>query len=357
MFPLIAEESNVYIAEDLTSDIEALISNYPEDKVFLLSDEGAYAHCYQKIKDVKGLSKARTIIIPQGDHEKTLGTTQKVWQFLSNHGADRKSLLVNLGGGMPCDLGGFAASAFKRGIHFVNIPTTLLAQVDASIGGKTGVNFEGFKNEIGIFGEASAVLIETSFLETLDQANLTSGFAEMVKHAFIYSAKTWDNLCAFDINNPDLTKLKKLVADSILIKHHFVQNDPTEQNIRKALNFGHTFGHAFESLAMKEGRPVLHGHAVGFGMVCELYLSHIRLGFPMNQMIEVSKKLNDLFGVFEFSTDHFELLYDLMGHDKKNEDNKINFTLLKNIGEIEINTTASKDEIFDALNFYLDKGK
>ncbi|MCU4175698.1 3-dehydroquinate synthase [Carboxylicivirga sp. N1Y90] len=352
MFPLLSKESNVFIVENLKRDIEHLIEGFPKDKVFLLSDQKAFEHCFSKIENVKGLSKDRMVIIPDGDDNKGLQTIEKVWHMLSHGGADRKSALVTLGGGMPCDLGGFAASTFKRGIQFINIPTTLLAQVDASIGGKTGINFEGFKNEIGVFNQASAVLIDTDFLETLDNTNIISGFAEMIKHAFIYSSKRWEQLKQYDISNPDLAALKDLVADSIRIKDHFVQNDPTENHIRKALNFGHTFGHAFESLAMHQNRPILHGYAVAFGMICELYLSHIRLGFPMAQVIEIADQLEKIYGHFEFGKDDYDELYKLMTHDKKNEDNRINFTLLEEIGKIQINCSASNKEVMDALYFY-----
>jgi len=352
MFPLLSKESNVFISEDLVKDIEHLIGSLSHEKVFLLSDETAYKLCFPKIKNVGGISPERTIIIPAGDDNKDLETLAKVWHLLSHGGADRKSLLITLGGGMPCDLGGFAASTFKRGIPFINIPTTLLAQVDASIGGKTGINFEGFKNEVGVFSQASAVLIETSFLDTLDTANLVSGFAEMIKHAFIHSLDRWNELKDFNIRNPNLSELKELISDSIRIKDHFVESDPLENHIRKALNFGHTFGHAFESLAMYEKRPMLHGYAVAFGMICELYLSHIRLGFPMTTVMQISNTLENIFGHFNFDQSHFDKLYQLMTHDKKNEDNQINFTLLEEIGKIQINCQASKKEIYDALQFY-----
>lgn len=352
MFPLLSKDSNVFIVDDLTKDIEQLIAHFPEGKVFLLSDENSYKHCFDKIKSVKGLDPERTIIIPDGDNNKTLTAVEKVWNILSTGGADRKSLLLTLGGGMPCDLGGFAASTFKRGIQFINIPTTLLSQVDASIGGKTGINFGGLKNEIGVFNQANAVLIDTSFLETLDQSNMVSGYAEMIKHALIFSPEHWNRLNAFDILNPDLNQLKDLVAESIRIKNHFVQNDPTEQNIRKALNFGHTYGHAFESMAMHENRPMLHGYAVAFGMICELHLSHTRLGFPKSEVLEITKYIEQLYGHFNFTKDKFDELYNLMTHDKKNEDNKINFTLLKETGTIKINCQATKEEVYDALHFY-----
>jgi 3-dehydroquinate synthase len=255
---------------------------------------------------------------------------------------------------MPCDLGGFAASTFKRGIQFINIPTTLLAQVDASIGGKTGINFEGLKNQIGVFNQASAVLIDTSFFSTLSSENMVSGFAEMIKHTLIYSKESWKGLRKFNIHNPDMETLSELVASSIMIKNHFVQNDPTEQFLRKALNFGHTYGHAFESFAMKEGRPVLHGYAVAYGMICELYLSHLRLGFPMTDVMEIANYLKDVFGMFRIEKENYKELFNLMNHDKKNEDNRINFTLLDEIGQMQVNINASEDEVMSVFEFYRD---
>ncbi len=353
MFPLLSKDANIYISDNLKEDIQKLIMNFPKDKIFLLTDEGAYEHCFPKVSPLKRISKERVLVIPQGDNNKTIETTQKVWHFLSHSGADRKSLLINLGGGMPCDLGGFAASTFKRGIQFINIPTTLLAQVDASIGGKTGVNFEGFKNEVGVFNQASAVLIDTAFFDTLDRENMVSGFAEMIKHCLIYSEEAWEKLKEFDIYNPDMKQLQDLVASSIMIKNHFVQNDLREQFLRKALNFGHTFGHAFESMAMKSGKPVLHGYAVAYGMICELYLSHLRLNFPMASVVEIANYLKKVFGVFKIEKDDFDELFRLMGHDKKNEDNRINFTLLDNIGQMQVNINATEAEVVETFEFYM----
>ncbi len=354
MLPLLSKDANVYISEDLTEDIEKLIKAFPEDKVFILADEGSYENCFSKISGVKGISEKRLFVIPQGDDNKNAQTTLKVWHFLSHSGADRRSLLINLGGGMPCDLGGFAASTFKRGIQFINIPTTLLAQVDASIGGKTGINFEGLKNQIGVFNQASAVLIDTSFFDTLSRENMVSGFAEMIKHTLIYSKESWEKLRKFDIYDPDMEALRELVASSIMIKNHFVENDPTEQYLRKALNFGHTYGHAFESFAMKAGNPVLHGYAVAYGMICELYLSHLRLGFPMTDVIDISNYLKKVFGIYKIQPSDYKELFNWMHHDKKNEDNRINFTLLDEIGQLQVNINATKEEVLSAFDFYRD---
>ncbi len=345
-------ESKVYGADDLKSDLSELINTYSRGKIFFLADKGSYEFCYPKIKGLPELNEDNIIVIEQGDQNKNLESISKVWHFLSTNGADRKSILVNLAGGMPCDLGGFAAATFKRGIDFINVPTTLLSQVDASVGGKTGINFYGFKNEIGVFKHASAVLVCNDFITTQDKENIASGFAEMIKHALIYSEDTWNELKDIDIKNTSVENLKPLVVNSIHIKEHFVKEDPTEQNIRKSLNFGHTIGHAFESFAMEANKPILHGYAVAYGMIAELYLGHKKCGFPMAKIEEINQIIKSIYGTFSFEEKDFDELYFLMTHDKKNEKNQINFTLLEDIGSIKINQTCTKEEIFEALSFY-----
>ena len=253
---------------------------------------------------------------------------------------------------MVTDLGGFAAATFKRGIAYINIPTTLLAMVDASVGGKTGINFNGLKNEIGSFFPANSVLLETEFLRTLDAHNFFSGYAEMLKHGLISNVEHWAELLSFDIVNIDYAALKRLVGESVQVKEEIVEQDPFERNIRKALNLGHTVGHAFESMALAENRPVLHGYAVAWGIVCELYLSHTKVGFPKEKMRQTIRFIKDNYGVFTFDCKKYEQLYAFMTHDKKNTSGTVNFTLLKDIGDICINQTADKDTIFDMLDFY-----
>lgn len=345
-------ESKVYGTDDLKKDLSELIQRYSRGKVFVLTDSGSYEHCYPKIKDLTEIEEENVMVIDQGDQNKNMEAISKVWQFLNTHGADRKSLLLNLAGGMPCDLGGFAAATFKRGVDFINVPTTLLSMVDASVGGKTGINFNGFKNEIGVFKHASAVLVNTDFIETQDQENIFSGFAEMIKHALIYSEEVWNELKYFPIRNTDIEKLTPLVINSIHIKEHFVKADPTEQNVRKSLNFGHTIGHAFESFAMERKQPILHGFAVAYGMIAELYAGHKICGFPMDKLLKINKIIESIYGKFEFNESDFDHLFYLMTHDKKNEKNQINFTLLEDIGTIKINQTCNREEIFEALKFY-----
>ncbi len=242
--------------------LQEWIEKYPAGKVFLVTEENVEAlwiSKYNSFFDDKGIKK---VVIPAGENNKKIGSVEKIWAFLSKNGADRKSLLINIGGGMLTDLAGFAASTFKRGLDFINVPTTLLSQVDASVGGKTGINFNGLKNEIGVFQEPVAVIITTEFLKTIDKENFISGFAEMIKHGLIHSTDHLKELKDFDPENINYELLGEIIRHSVEVKSWFVANDPTEKNIRKALNFGHTVGHAFESLAMEQGRPVLHGFAV-----------------------------------------------------------------------------------------------
>ena len=250
------------------------------------------------------------------------------------------------------DLGGFAAATFKRGFAYINVPTTLLAMVDASVGGKTGINFNGLKNEVGVFAPADSVLIETEFLRSLDAQNFFSGYAEMLKHGLISNEAHWAELLNFNTDLIDYKYLKKLVGESVQVKENIVEQDPFEHGIRKALNLGHTVGHAFESLALAENRPVLHGYAVAWGIVCELYLSHLKTGFPKEKMRQTIQFIKENYGSFTFDCKQYEQLYALMLHDKKNTAGVINFTLLKEIGDISINQTADKDQIFGMFDFY-----
>jgi len=252
---------------------------------------------------------------------------------------------------MVTDLGGFAASTFKRGINYINIPTTLLSMVDASVGGKTGINFRGLKNEIGVFNNASTVILDTQFLKTLDAENICSGYAEMLKHGLINNEAMWAELMNFDVEAPDLKLLNKMVGESVAVKERIVTEDPTEKGIRKALNLGHTAGHAFESLALQR-KPVLHGYAVAWGLICELYLSCIKTGFPTDKMRQTVRYIQEHYGKMDITCDDYPALLELMTHDKKNVAGIINFTLLGGIGDIRIDQTATKEEICEALDFY-----
>lgn len=341
----------VIVSGNLERDLVNAIAECEHDKIFILTDQTTHDMCLPKLQNFLCLKGAQSIVIKAGDTNKTLDSLAEVWTALSQGGATRHSLMINLGGGMVTDLGGFAASTFKRGIDFINIPTTLLAMVDASVGGKTGINFGGLKNEIGVFSDSKFVIINTQFLDTLDHDNICSGYAEMLKHGLISDNKHWAELVGFNLAQPDLAQLQRMVAESIKVKERIVTEDPHEHGIRKALNLGHTVGHALESFAMKHGRPVLHGYAVAYGMVCELYLSARKTDFPTDKMHQTVRFILDHYGRLPYTCDDYPELLELMRHDKKNTSGIINFTLLGGIGDIHINQTATKEEIEEALDF------
>ena len=345
-------KQKVVISGNLERDLVSAISDCEHDRIFVLTDETTQQLCWPKIKNFKALKDCTPIIIKATDTHKNLDTLSQVWQALSNGGATRHSLMINLGGGMVTDLGGFAASTFKRGIDFINIPTTLLAMVDASVGGKTGINFGGLKNEIGVFSDSRFVIINTQFLDTLDHDNICSGYAEMLKHGLISDERTWAELVTFDLDTPDLSQLQRMVAESIKVKERIVEADPHEHGIRKALNLGHTMGHAFESFAMRRGTPILHGYAVAYGLISELYMSARKTAFPTDRMHQTVRFIRENYGTFNITCDDYPTLIELMHHDQKNTSGIINFTLLGKVGDIRINQTANEEEIKEALDFF-----
>ena len=351
------EPQKVIISEDLQQALTNAIAEVSHDRLFVLTDETTRQLCLPVVADFPCMKEAQSITIPAGDTNKTLESLAHVWSQLQQGGATRHSLMVNLGGGMVTDLGGFAASTFKRGIPYINIPTTLLSMVDASVGGKTGINFGGLKNEVGVFNNARSVILDTVFLQTMDQENILSGYAEMLKHGLISNEENWATLLKVDFSSyetnlsPLATLLSPLLKKSVAVKQRIVQEDPTEKGIRKALNLGHTAGHAFESLAL-ERRPILHGYAVAYGLIVELYLCCIKTGFPVDKMRQTVSFIREYYGRMPVTCDDYPRLLELMHHDKKNVGTTINFTLLGDIGDIRINQTATEDEIKEALDFY-----
>lgn len=333
----------------LVDTLKEQLSVIEHDRLFILTDEQTAQLCYPLVAQAMG--EAHLITIPAGDDNKHVNSLCHVWSELSSLGATRHSLLINMGGGMVTDLGGFAAATFKRGIPCINVPTTLLAMVDAAVGGKTGINLHSLKNEAGAFYPAEAVIVSSQFLNTLDVPNIVSGFAEMLKHGLISTEEHWAQLMRYDLNHPDFEVLQPLIMESIYTKEHIVEQDPTEKNIRKALNLGHTLGHAFETLAMRRGTPCLHGYAVAWGLIGELYLSHVREGFPTDKLRQTVTFIKEVYGTFAFTCKDYDELFALMQHDKKNRGVEINFTLLGGIGDIRINRTATKEEIFEMLDF------
>ena len=370
-------QQQIIISNDIEHDLATAVAESEHDRVFVLTDDTTHECCLPKVAALLAQYDAVPITIPHGDQHKTLSALGDVWTALQQGGATRHSLLINLGGGMITDLGGFAAATFKRGINFINIPTTLLAMVDAAVGGKTGINFGGLKNEIGAFADARFVIINTCFLDTLDAENLCSGYAEMLKHALISNERMWAEHVNFDLSQPDLAELQRMVAESIAVKERIVAEDPHEHGIRKALNFGHTIGHALEEFALQQAggavvstapkneltsggavvstapgnRPLLHGYAVAFGLIGELYMSARKAGFPTERLHQTTRFIRENYAQTEFTCNDYPTLLNLMRHDKKNTSGVINFTLLHNIGDIRINQTATDEEIREALDF------
>lgn len=346
-------DQKVVISKDLRADLQAFFASLSYDKLFILTDTNTQELCYPLVESIPALQGAPVITVQAGDTHKDIEQVIHIWSHLSNEGASRNSLLVNLGGGMVTDMGGFAGATFKRGIHTVNIPTTLMASVDAAVGGKTGVNFNGLKNEVGSFYPPECVFIDCEFLRTLDHANLLSGYAEMVKHGLISSMEVYTSVMRFDLDaRIDYTLLNEMVAQSVAVKERIVAEDPKEHGIRKSLNFGHTVGHAYESLSFKKDRPLLHGHAVAAGIVSELYLSHKVCGFPMDKLSQVVHYLKTYYPPFVFDCNDYGTLYELMTHDKKNEAGVINFTLLADVGDVRINQHIAKEKILESMDFY-----
>lgn len=356
-----------------TNDICAALSQFTHeivhDRLFMLFDTNTMLQCMPVVTPFMNeydaahpLSHISTIVIGSTDTAKTIESLTEVWTALSDHGATRHSLLINVGGGMITDLGGFAAATFKRGIKFINVATSLLGAVDAAVGGKTGINLGNLKNEIGAFAPADAVLISTKFFETLDRENLLSGYAEMLKHGILSNEKHFNELIAFDVANvysentdsSESATLLNLLETSVNVKRSVVRQDPFENGLRKALNLGHTFAHAFETWSMRKDKPVLHGYAVAWGLVCELIMSHLHLNFDKETMYKVASFVKENYGPLHFTCDDYDDFFELMKHDKKNHGDTINFTLMKHIGDIALNQTATREEIGTVLDIYRD---
>lgn len=338
--------------------IDELNNQASPSSVFVITDSNVYRHVLPLLaSDSETVAGAKIIVCEPGDENKNLESLSAIWTSLEEDGATRSSLIINVGGGMITDMGGFAAATFKRGVRFINVPTTLLSAVDASVGGKTGVNFNGFKNEIGAFAESEAAVISTTFFKTLPDTELLSGYAEMLKHSLLESRRSFTSLLEFDMSSADLdnNRFLELLRDSVDFKRRIVETDMHECGLRRALNLGHTVGHAFESYAMQRHSPVPHGYAVAWGMVVELVLSHMELGFPSDILRQYAQYVIDNYGSFDITCDDYPALLELMCHDKKNTTpERINFTLLRDCGDICIDSTVSAENIKAALDIYRD---
>lgn len=341
------------------AELDGLVRDMAPASIFVLVDSNTCNCALPLLREgCEAVAAAKVIMIPEGDSNKNAEQLQGIWKQLSDGGATRGSLLINLGGGMITDIGGFAAATFKRGMRFVNVPTTLLAAVDAAVGGKTGINFNGLKNEVGVFAEAEAVIISTLFFNSLPVQQLLSGYAEMIKHALLDDASTFAELMDYDIaNSPaDSDTLLAMVRKSVGVKQRIVAEDPKEAGLRKALNLGHTVAHAIESYALnKRHSPVPHGYAVAWGLVVDLILSHVHLGFPSSAMHALAGYVKNNYGFFDIECKDYDAMIELMRHDKKNSSpDAINFTLLRAIGDVQINFTADVEMVKAAFDIYRD---
>lgn len=346
-------KSNTHFSQNLCSDVNALLQGVSPEQLFILTDSNSAKHCLPLLGG--SVANAKIIEVQGGDSHKSLTTIEQIWTFLCGNGGTRHSVLINLGGGVITDMGGFAASTFKRGIRFINIPTTLLSMVDAAIGGKTGFNFNGLKNEIGVINQPSDVIISAEFLRTLPKTELLSGYAEVIKHGLISTDTYLNAILNFDLANPDIKGLQDIIKESIDIKSKIVEQDPTEKGVRKTLNLGHTIGHALESFSLKKGNALPHGYAVAYGLIAELYLSYKLHAFPKETLLSVSRYIKEYYGAYNIGCDDYPELFNLMLHDKKNTSaTEVNFTLLSNVGTPVLNCALDQETIFQSLDFYRD---
>lgn len=329
------------------------IDKLKPSSIFILTDENTRKHCLSVFIEKSEISNAYSILeIPAGEAFKTIESCVSLWNQLSELGADRASILINLGGGVVTDLGGFVAATFRRGISFINIPTSLLAMVDASVGGKNGVDLGVLKNQIGTIRSAECVIVDTEFLKTLPEQEIKSGMAEMFKHGLIASEDYWNRMQLFSVEKTD--EAFELIWESISIKNDIVTKDPLEKNLRKSLNYGHTLGHAIESYCLENSKKpsLLHGEAIAIGMILATYISSEMLNFPKTKRDNITEVLLRYFIKRSFSEADIKEIISLLAFDKKNSHGVIYFVLLEEIGHIKTNQEVSDKLIYSAFAYY-----
>jgi 3-dehydroquinate synthase len=345
---------SIYFNNDCYAYLQQLLVQDSYSKIFIIADENTSQYCLPNfLAQLATEIPIEIIEIEAGEINKNIETCTQVWHALTELGADRKSIVINVGGGVVTDLGGFAASTFKRGMDFVNVPTSLLAMVDASVGGKTGVDLGVLKNQIGIITNPVAVLIDTQFLETLPAAEMRSGLAEMLKHGLIDDEKYWNEFSSLQSLTTD--DLDSLIYRSVQIKNEIVMQDPTEKGLRKILNFGHTLGHAIESYFLEDAdkENLLHGEAIAIGMILEAHISSALKLLPQNEYIQLKGIISSIFPKVEFTEQDKANVIKLLIHDKKNVAGKVQFVLLERIGHAVINKEVYNQLIINAFADYL----
>lgn len=349
---------NIHYTNNVGAAIDSITSRMAPTSIFVIADANTATFVLPKLAEQsQSVRTATQICIPAGDATKNIETLQRVWHTLSVTRASRHAAIINIGGGVVTDLGGFAAATYKRGIPCINVPTTLLGAVDAAVGGKTGINFDGYKNQVGSFYPATDVIVSTILFGTLPKREILSGYAEMLKHALLDSDKAIHQLMAYDITTADNDsgKLLELLRHSVTIKERIVKQDPTEKGIRKALNLGHTVGHALEELALQRHDHIPHGYAVAHGLVVECVLSSMLLGFDSALLHTLAEYIRNTYKIFAITCDDYPTLIELMRQDKKNLNAEtINFTLLRSPGDVATDTTIDPETIKSALDIYRD---
>lgn len=351
--PIRSKTGSIYFGEEAYTVLNTYLETQAPSKIVIIVDTNTHELCWPYFMQLLHTDiLIETIQIDAGETHKTIDTCVGVWKTMSELSVDRKSLIINLGGGVVTDLGGFVAATFKRGIPYINVPTTLLAMVDASVGGKTGVDLGSLKNQVGVISEAQMVVVDTQYLETLPGAELRSGHAEILKHGLIADKLYWDK--AVNLNSLTLESYNDLIYESVKIKNNITTEDPTEQGLRKVLNFGHTLGHAIESYRLEQANQetLLHGEAVAIGMILALFISTEISDFPMTLAQGYAEQLVTIYAKTEFSETDIDSILQLLIFDKKNSHGRINFVLLKDVGKPVIDCQVPNTIIVKAFNFY-----
>ncbi len=328
--------------------LTGVLADLSFSRLVVLTDTNTQSKCLPLVSSVLPQDTV-FISVPSGEINKNLDACTQIWREITAAALDRKALMLNLGGGVITDMGGFCASLYKRGIRFINMPTTLLSQVDASVGGKLGIDFQGLKNHLGVFNEPETVLIAQEFLKTLPQSELRSGYAEILKHGLIRDSAYFSKLKTQNWENQNW---ESLIIHSVGIKKAVVEADPKEAGVRKILNFGHTIGHAFESHFLDTKDHLLHGEAIALGMICEGFLSFQKVGFSYEELDRMTKIILQIYGKVDFSVNELDPILDLCLQDKKNEGSTLMFSLLTSIGDCTYNIPVSREEIRSAIIHY-----
>lgn len=338
---------NIIISNSPGPDLERFLTQKKYSKIIVLADEHTQQACYPLIS--ASLPEHSVLTVDSGEETKVLETCEAIWQSMTDEKLDRHSVLIILGGGVLGDMGGFCAATYKRGIDFILIPTTLLAQADASIGGKLGIDFNNFKNHIGVFKQPALTLLYAGFLKTLPESELRSGFAEVIKHALISDKKLWDEIRTKDLKNQDWNALLKQSAE---FKYSVIEKDPYEKGLRKILNAGHTVGHALETYFLASGNKILHGEAIAAGLIAEAWIATEKKLLDEKSLKEITAYVLKIFGKLNIPENSLKEIAELCLQDKKNKGNNVLSALPEGIGNAKWDVEISLAEIADSLKFY-----